>query len=318
MRREKRGDEKLFQQRKQVFYSTLDLTHGSWTTKWRETEVGFCRFCASLDYERKKRADASGLHTFLFHLCKDGSATRISARRAYSFFEACRLLCKAPLARPSTTAHQSLMNAKLPSTDCQRSLQIRTTSFRKKRPESLPRTVNQDNNAAPEFHTYLVMNQSRLSQRDAIRVDIERHMATEVETDQVTDTSGANIASIRPQSRRSRRKSSHQDLIRNPSRRRFFLMDGNCIGKRKGQNSIGFPSRSDARRFGSKCNWSWRLGDEEQQWCSRKHIMNGTRSNIQPTESTRDWLQGHPTPLGKRHAASAEANQDMARKLCPL
>ena len=92
------GNKEGFQDWKRTFYSTVDLVNPQWAVKAKSVEKDLEMKVPLSSMTMEERADASGLYTFLLHLCKADAATRIAGAEEYNGFEAWRLLCRAYLA----------------------------------------------------------------------------------------------------------------------------------------------------------------------------------------------------------------------------
>ena len=111
------GKKEKFQEWKRVFYSTLDMVNAEWTKKCRAVENSLDDKVLLSGMLPEGKNDASGLYTFLLHLCKGDAALRIASAEEFNGYEAWRLLCRAKLARSSTVALSSLMYPEFISQD---------------------------------------------------------------------------------------------------------------------------------------------------------------------------------------------------------
>ena len=73
------GNKEAFQDWKRTFYSTVDLVNPSWAAKAKAVEKSVDAPVKLSDMTPEEKADASGLYTFLVHLCKDDAATKVAA-----------------------------------------------------------------------------------------------------------------------------------------------------------------------------------------------------------------------------------------------
>ena len=162
------GDKTIFQDWKRTFYSTVDLVNAGWATRAKEIEKDIDKTCWLSSMTAEERSDASGLYTFLLHLCKGDAATKVAAGEEYNGFDAWRMLCRAYLARSATVALSSLMYPKFPHNDARvnlqqwdREAQRYEDRFGEKVPDGLRMTVYQDKIAPPEVLEHLLLNRSR-------------------------------------------------------------------------------------------------------------------------------------------------------------
>ena len=279
------GEKDKFQEWKRVFYSTLDMVNPEWTKKCRAVELSLDEKVLLEGMLPQDKQDASGLYTFLLHLCKGDAALRIAAAEEFNGYEAWRLLCRAKLARSSTVALSSLMYPRFTSVDPRvnlhqwdREAARFTERFREEVPESLRRTIYVDKIAPPELHQHLLMNQSRLKTADDVKTDIEQYLEAKDQSDQARDHEGGYIAAIR-----------HKDHDKDDGVKKKLKNKGKGgkdknkgkgkgkdeAGKDKGKlhKGLGKDPRSEASRFGGKCNWCWRIGHKEAQcWFKKSYI----------------------------------------------
>jgi hypothetical protein len=87
------GEKEKFHEWKRIFYSTLDMVNPDWTKKCRMVEQNLDDKVMLADMLETDKQDASGLYTFLVHLCKGDAAQRIAAAEEFNGYEAWRWLC---------------------------------------------------------------------------------------------------------------------------------------------------------------------------------------------------------------------------------
>ena len=102
------GNKENFQYWKRAFYSTIDLLNPAWAVRCKTIEKAIDEAVPLTGLTVDDQAEARGLYTFLVHLCKGGSASRVAAAEENNGCEAWRVLCRAYLARSGTVALSSL------------------------------------------------------------------------------------------------------------------------------------------------------------------------------------------------------------------
>jgi len=243
-----------------------------------------------------ERDQAKGVSAFLIHLCKGDAATRINSSEDGNGFEMWRMLCKGKLARSSIAAMNSIMNPIFTSEDPRIRMQVWDKDverfearFGEKVNESLRKSIYQEKIAPAAMHEHLLLNQSRFPTAEDIKDQIEEYLDAREESEQTRSTTEQFVAST-----------TEQFVAgihgKGPGKGKGKKGDGvlNKFGKDKGKKgdkhgkgqhgkgkedakgkskdkgklhkSVGkYPERSQAAKFGGKCNYCWRIGHKEAQ-----------------------------------------------------
>jgi len=279
------GDKEKFMGWKKMFYSTLELIDPLWVKKLRTIEVNLDdKFELKKMANDEERDQAKGVSAFLIHLCRGDAATRINSSEDGNGFEMWRMLCRGKLARSSTAAMNAIMNPIFTSEDPRIRLQVWDKDverfearFRETVPDSLRKSIYQEKIAPVAMHERLLLNQGRFPTSDEVKEAIEDYLDAKEESDQTRSTTEQFVAGI------GGKKGDGKNKDKKGGVRNKFLKDkdkgkkgSDKHGKSKDDGKGGDkgklhkglgknPGRSEAYRFGGKCNWCWRVGHKEAQ-----------------------------------------------------
>jgi len=290
------GEKEKFLSWKRVFYSSLELLDPHWVPKLKVIEINLDDKLELIKMTDTERDQAKGVSAFLIHLCKGDAATRINSSEDGNGFEMWRMLCKGKLARSSIAAMNSIMNPIFTSEDPRIRMQVWDKDverfearFGEKVNESLRKSIYQEKIAPAAMHEHLLLNQSRFPTAEDIKDQIEEYLDAREESEQTRSTTEQFVAST-----------TEQFVAgihgKGPGKGKGKKGDGvlNKFGKDKGKKgdkhgkgqhgkgkedakgkskdkgklhkSVGkYPERSQAAKFGGKCNYCWRIGHKEAQ-----------------------------------------------------
>ena len=197
-----------------------------------------------------------------------------------------RLLCRGKLARSSTAAMNARMNPVFTSDDPRERMQTWDKDverfemrFRETVPDSLRKSIYQEKIAPAPMHEHLLLNQNRSITSDQVKDEIEDYLDAKEESDQTRSTTEQFVAAItggkgKSMSGKDKGKVRKDHLSKDKGKKgdgkhgktkddkvsdKGKLHKG--LGKDPGKNDNG---RSEAYRFGGKCNWCWRVGHKEK------------------------------------------------------
>ena len=230
----------------------------------------------------EERDQAKGVSAFLIHLCKGDAATRINSSEDGNGFEMWRMLCKGKLARSSTAAMNAIMNPIFISEDPRIKLQVWDKDverfearFNERVPDSLRKSIYQEKIAPAAMHEHLLLNQGSFPTAEDVKEAIEEYLDAKEESEQTRSTTEQFVAGIGG-GKKGGGKNRKGDGVRNKFSKDKGKKGSDKHGKSKDDGKGGDkgklhkgvgknPNRSEAHRFGGKCNWCWRLGHKEAQ-----------------------------------------------------
>ena len=299
------GQKEFFPAWKKQFYGTLDMINLAWTPLLKEVEerqLDVVQLESS--WTEEKRSHSKGIETFLVHLCKDDAATRIAAAPDGNGLEAWRLLAKSKLPKSSSAAMWGIMHPTFASQDPQINLQqwdkdvINYESrFKEIIPESIKISVYRDKiaaSASAELLQHLLLNKSTIGTSTQIKDAIENYLEAKEESEQARGVADGGIIApvIDDKSKQAQKKKGDKG-----KKGKKGDKDGKGKGgggkhgsgkddaKGKDHKGLKGPERSEARKFGGKCHWCWRVGHKEEQCWFKQAYSKYNKENPDKKEA---------------------------------
>ena len=145
--------------------------------------------------------------------------------------------------------------------------------------------IYQDKIAPPEVHEHLLLNKAKYPTPNALRDAITDYLEAKEQSQQNKDIEGGFVAGIHGKGKGAGKESDRHVKDTKFDKKKGKGKDKKGKGKEKGKekgNDKGKlhkglsknPERSEARRFGGKCNWCWRIGHTEAQCWFKKAYMD--------------------------------------------
>ena len=324
------GQKELFAPWKKQFYGTLDMIDKAWSPILKDIEDNQLDIVQlESSWSEEKKSQAKGIETFLVHLCKEDAATRIAAAPDGNGLEAWRLLAKSKLPKSSSAAMWGIMHPTFTSNDDQVNLQqwnkdvIQYESrFREIIPESIKISVYRDKiaaSASSELLQHLLLNKSLISSSTQIKDAIESFLEAREESEQARGVTEGFVTAVIDDKSKNYQKDKTKGAKKGKKGVKGKDKDGKGHGtgkdaaKGKDHKGLKGPDRSEARKFGGKCHWCWRIGHKQEQcWFKQAYDQynkdnpkgdkkDDAQGGVQ-SQDIKKWMQAKP-PAGKMDAS---------------
>ena len=163
--------------------------------------------------------------------------------------------------------------------------------------DGIRRVFHMNKIAPQDMRQHLMLNQSRLSTAEEVAQEIKGYWDA---TEEFSRDDKNQAGFIAPVGKGLAKGGKPYGVPYN------FGKGSGTKGKRKMHKGLGFqPERGEQRKFGGYCNWCWRIGHKEAQFCFKQKYVKSNPSLDPLQRDIRQWSnisekgQGHSQPKGK-------------------